>query len=46
MACGCNKAGGKWKVSYPGGKFAIKNSEASAKLAAARVAGATYAKMS
>ena len=44
MGCGCNK-GGKWKVIYPNGQFAIKNSEASAKLAAAKTPGATTVKM-
>jgi hypothetical protein len=44
MGCNCGK-GGKWKVVYPDGRFAIKNSEASAKLAAAKIAGATAVKM-
>ena len=45
MGCGCNKGTGRWKVTFPGGKFAIKNSEASAKLAQARVPGATVEKV-
>lgn len=45
MGCNCNK-GGKWKVVYPDGRFSIKNSEASAKLAQAKIPGATVVKMS
>lgn len=44
MGCGCNK-GGKWKVVYPDGKFAIKNSEAAARLAQAKIPGATVKKV-
>ena len=43
MACNCNE-GGKWKVVYPDGKVALKNSEVAAKLAQAKVPGATIMK--
>lgn len=43
--CGCNQ-GGKWKVTFPDGKYAIKRSEASAKLAAQSKPGSRYEKMS
>lgn len=45
MGCNCNKGSGRWKVTRPDGKFIIKNSEASARLAAGAVPGSTYEKM-
>lgn len=43
MACNCAK-GGKWKVVYPDGRVAIKNSEAAAKLQQARIPGSKIEK--
>lgn len=39
MGCDCNKTR-KFKVIYPDGRTALKNSKAAAELAAAKVAGA------
>jgi len=46
MGCGCNKGSGRWKVVHPDGKTVIKNSEASAKLAQAKIPGSTISRMS
>lgn len=45
--CQCNKGGSgrRYKVTYPGGKFAIKNTLADAELAKAKVPGAKIEKM-
>jgi hypothetical protein len=47
VGCGCNGGGGsgRWKVIYPGGKFAIKNTLADAELAKAKVPGARIEKI-
>lgn len=34
----------QWKVTYPDGTTAIKNSEVAARIASSKVAGASYAK--
>lgn len=44
MACPCASGSGKWKVVFPDGKFAIKNTLADAELAKAKVPGAKIEK--
>lgn len=46
MCCGRGggSGSGRWKVIYPGGKFAIKNTLADAELAKAKVPGAKIVK--
>lgn len=45
MACPCATGSGRWKVIFPDGKFAIKNTLADAELAKAQRPGARIEKV-